>query len=209
MSKNNPGNKADQACDEASNANLASLDAASLAPLSGLTLPQAQAIHVPQANTPQQQQSLSPFFSALPNASWGRNLMSALLAQQQQQQLQMFHQQALLGTHPSLFNIPSPTASGQPQPITNHAPTAREKRSDLSFAFSLDKSLSYEEDLYGPMLKPSPSQQLQLSPPSWHYSHVMLGVAEDQYYLSELQCILRAEFIEAFGARQVSYGLCF
>ena len=44
----------------------------------------------------------------------------------------------------------------------------------------------------------------ELPPPKWYDSDVPLGVAEDRYYLSELQCVLRSEFVEAFGTTQVS-----
>ena len=49
-----------------------------------------------------------------------------------------------------------------------------------------------------------------MPPPRWYDKDVMLGVEEDKYYLSELQCVLRREFIEAFGTSQVSFSImCF
>jgi hypothetical protein len=56
-----------------------------------------------------------------------------------------------------------------------------------------------EEEHSSSLIKP------ELPPPKWYDSHVMLGVEEDQYYLSSLQCILRSEFIEAFGCTQVRF----
>jgi len=44
----------------------------------------------------------------------------------------------------------------------------------------------------------------ELPPPKWYASVVPLGVDEDKHYLSELQCVLRNEFVEAFGTTQVS-----
>lgn len=44
----------------------------------------------------------------------------------------------------------------------------------------------------------------ELPPPRWYDAYVPLGVEEDKYYLSELQCILRVDFVEAFGTTQVS-----
>ena len=43
----------------------------------------------------------------------------------------------------------------------------------------------------------------ELPPPRWYDKAVPLGVADDKYYLSELQCVLRREFVEAFGTTQV------
>jgi len=42
----------------------------------------------------------------------------------------------------------------------------------------------------------------ELPPPRWYDASVPLGVNEDKYYLSELQCVLRSEFVEAFGTTQ-------
>ena len=58
-------------------------------------------------------------------------------------------------------------------------------------------------------------QQQHLSSPTtldvsmkWQDASVKLGVEEDKLYLSGLQCLLRSEFIEAFGCKQVRvYGL--
>jgi len=44
----------------------------------------------------------------------------------------------------------------------------------------------------------------ELPPPKWYDASVPLGVDEDKHYLSELQCVLRSEFVEAFGTTQVS-----
>ena len=44
----------------------------------------------------------------------------------------------------------------------------------------------------------------ELPPPRWYDASAPLGVAEDKFYLSELQCVLRSEFVEAFGTTQVS-----
>lgn len=46
----------------------------------------------------------------------------------------------------------------------------------------------------------------ELPPPKWYDASVPLGVNEDKHYLSELQCVLRSEFVEAFGTTQVSCG---
>jgi hypothetical protein len=43
----------------------------------------------------------------------------------------------------------------------------------------------------------------ELPPPKWYDASVPLGVDEDKYYLSELQCVLRSDFVEAFGTTQV------
>lgn len=43
----------------------------------------------------------------------------------------------------------------------------------------------------------------ELPPPKWYDTSVPLGVNEDMYYLSELQCVLRSDFVEAFGTTQV------
>lgn len=42
-----------------------------------------------------------------------------------------------------------------------------------------------------------------MPPPKWYDVRHPLGVPEDKYYLSELQCVLRMEFVEAFGTDQV------
>ena len=39
----------------------------------------------------------------------------------------------------------------------------------------------------------------ELPPPKFYASVVPLGVEDDKHYLSELQCVLRKEFVEAFG----------
>lgn len=39
--------------------------------------------------------------------------------------------------------------------------------------------------------------------PEWFGASTPLGVDEDKYYLSELQCVLRSEFVEAFGTTKV------
>ena len=46
----------------------------------------------------------------------------------------------------------------------------------------------------------------ELPPPKWYDASVPLGVDEDKHYLSELQCVLRSEFVEVFGTTQVSCG---
>ncbi|KAL7541061.1 hypothetical protein ACHAXR_010607 [Thalassiosira sp. AJA248-18] len=43
----------------------------------------------------------------------------------------------------------------------------------------------------------------ELPPPRWYDASIQLGVIEDKYYLSELQCVLRSEFVEFFGTTQV------
>ena len=44
----------------------------------------------------------------------------------------------------------------------------------------------------------------ELPPPKWYASVVPLGLDDDKHYLSELQCVLRHEFVEVFGTSQVS-----
>ncbi len=45
-----------------------------------------------------------------------------------------------------------------------------------------------------------------LTTPKWSGATTPLGVDEDKYYLSELQCVLRKEFVEAFGTTQVRFA---
>lgn len=45
----------------------------------------------------------------------------------------------------------------------------------------------------------------ELPPPRWYDASVPLGVSEDRFYLSEMQCVLRSEFVEAFGTTHVSF----
>lgn len=56
----------------------------------------------------------------------------------------------------------------------------------------------------GPRLPVFSNGRPELPPPRWYAGVTSLGVAEDKYYLSELQCVLRSEFVEAFGTMQVS-----
>ena len=44
----------------------------------------------------------------------------------------------------------------------------------------------------------------EMPPPKWYSASVPLGVDDDRYYLSELHCLLRSEFIEVFGTTEVS-----
>lgn len=45
-----------------------------------------------------------------------------------------------------------------------------------------------------------------LPTPKWFGASTSLGVDEDKYYLSELQCVLRREFVEVFGTTQVRFA---
>jgi len=47
----------------------------------------------------------------------------------------------------------------------------------------------------------------ELPPPRWYDASVPLGVSDDKYYLSELQCVLRQEFVETFGTTQTDIVL--
>ena len=78
---------------------------------------------------------------------------------------------------------------------------------------------SREEGIH-PIVESGHQQQQQESSPTkwdismkWHDASIMLGVEEDKLYLSGLQCLLRSEFVEAFGCKEVStyisYGLVF
>lgn len=44
----------------------------------------------------------------------------------------------------------------------------------------------------------------EMPPPEWYASCMSLGLADDRFYLSELQCLLRDEFVEVFGTTEVS-----
>jgi hypothetical protein len=44
----------------------------------------------------------------------------------------------------------------------------------------------------------------EMPPPEWYTSSMPLGLEEDKFYLSELQCLLRDDFIEVFGTSEVS-----
>lgn len=48
----------------------------------------------------------------------------------------------------------------------------------------------------------------EMPPPEWYTSWMSLGLEDDKYYLSELQCLLRNDFVEAFGTSEVSVCLC-
>lgn len=48
----------------------------------------------------------------------------------------------------------------------------------------------------------------EMPPPQWYASCMPLGLADDQFYLSELQCLLRDEFVEVFGTTEVSVFSC-
>eukprot|EP00956_Cyclotella_meneghiniana_P000407 scaffold478_cov63-Cyclotella_meneghiniana.AAC.3 len=163
--------------------------------------------------TPTQQQLLNPYLSAI-NVSWGaaNPFMSAMLAQQQQ--LQLLQQHALLGS----FHVPSPTVSGDahnPMGSTQHSPSPNSKdvknessnslKADTAAASLLEASQSRESPL-----EPSskPDMNMLSTQQSRVDAHVMLGVPEDKYYLSDLQCILRGEFIEAFGCGKVRTAIC-
>ena len=43
----------------------------------------------------------------------------------------------------------------------------------------------------------------EMPPPQWYASSLPLGLPEDRFYLSELQCLLRSDFIEVFGTTEV------
>ena len=45
----------------------------------------------------------------------------------------------------------------------------------------------------------------ELPTPEWFSASIPLGVDEDKYYLSELQCVLRSEFVEVFGTAEVRF----
>ena len=55
----------------------------------------------------------------------------------------------------------------------------------------------------GPRMPVFSNGRPELPPPKWYDASVPLGVEEDKYYLSELQCVLRRDFVEAFGTTQV------
>lgn len=44
----------------------------------------------------------------------------------------------------------------------------------------------------------------EMPPPKWYTSCLPLGLEDDKFYLSELQCLLRSDFIEVFGTTEVS-----
>lgn len=44
----------------------------------------------------------------------------------------------------------------------------------------------------------------EMPPPKWYASYMPLGLPDDKFYLSELQCLLRDEFVEIFGTTEVS-----
>jgi len=44
----------------------------------------------------------------------------------------------------------------------------------------------------------------EMPPPEWYTSSMPLGLEEDKFYLSELQCLLRDNFVEVFGTSEVS-----
>lgn len=44
----------------------------------------------------------------------------------------------------------------------------------------------------------------EMPPPEWYASCMPLGLSDDRFYLSELQCLLRDEFVEVFGTTEVS-----
>ena len=47
----------------------------------------------------------------------------------------------------------------------------------------------------------------KLPPPRWYDASMPLGMNEDKYYLSKLQCVLMSEFRGAFGTTQMSLPL--
>ena len=137
--------------------------------------------------------------------------MSAMLAQQQQ--LQLLQQHALLGA----FNVPSTTVTGaahNPMGSSQHSPSptnTQDVKSESSNSLKADTAAAASS------LEASQSQELPLefsSKPdtttqkSRVDAHVMLEFEEDKYYLSDLQCILRGEFIEAFGCGKVRSLIC-
>lgn len=139
--------------------------------------------------------------------------MSAMLAQQQQ--LQLLQQHALLGA----FNVPSTTVTGaahNPMGSSQHSPSptnTKDVKSESSNSLKADTAAAAVSSL-----EASQSQELPVefsSKPDITTqksrvddAHVMLGVEEDKYYLSDLQCILRGEFIEAFGCGKVRTLIC-
>lgn len=61
------------------------------------------------------------------------------------------------------------------------------------------KSDSFSSPARGRSIAPRPL----LPTPKWFGASTPLGVYEDKFYLSELQCVLRSEFVEVFGTTQV------
>ncbi|KAL7498365.1 hypothetical protein ACHAWT_009413 [Skeletonema menzelii] len=47
----------------------------------------------------------------------------------------------------------------------------------------------------------------EMPPPKWYGSSMPLGLPDDRFYLSELQCLLRADFIEVFGTTEADIDL--
>eukprot|EP00985_Skeletonema_marinoi_P032360 scaffold39117_cov148-Skeletonema_marinoi.AAC.6 len=47
----------------------------------------------------------------------------------------------------------------------------------------------------------------EMPPPKWYASSMPLGTADDKFYLSELQCLLREDFVEVFGTTEMEIDL--
>ena len=133
----------------------------------------------------QQQLQQAQFLSALQN-QWGHptasaaanNPLYAMLAQQHQ--MQLLQQQAAMG----LF-LPSPTNSNAAVMPAQQQVEGDHLKTVASLVASLERP-----DING-------------LNESWYDACRMLGVEGDGQYLSRLQCLLRGEVVEVFGASEV------
>lgn len=99
----------------------------------------------------------------------------------------------------------APTAApvaAAPVSVPAPAPAPSPEKEEVVITSSVGTGTEVASPVKSSSPPPQPQEEAPGPPPEWCNGHAALGLDEDKYWLSELQCFLRSQFAEAFGASE-------